>query len=85
MGWLVPGGAIAWAEKDRRQGAIAALAVLLTGIFWRFYSSIVDGHTAALLVVVVRNGVLIWLAASAMRVLASASDRSATGTPPGAG
>ena len=82
MGWLMPGAAIAWAEGDRRQARIAAAATLLTGVFWRFYSAVMAGHTLAVLVVVLRNTGVAWLAISAIGVLAAAPDRSPAHTSP---
>jgi hypothetical protein len=72
-GWLVPGAAIAWAEGDRRLARWAAAAVLLTGIFWKWYWAVLQHFTPILLLVVARNVVLIVLAVTAVRSLAAPS------------
>ena len=82
MGWLVPGAAIAWAENDRRPARLAAAALLLTGVFWRFYGLIMDGNMLAVLVVVLRNAMVAWLAISAIRVLAASPDQPRARTSP---
>ena len=64
--WLTPGAGIAWAEGERRSVGIAALAVLLTQVFWSDYDLVIAGAPAALLVVVVRNVVLALLLVSAL-------------------
>jgi len=64
--WLTPGAGIAWAEGDRRSVGIAALAVLLTQVFWSDYDLVIVGAPAALLIVVVRNLVLALLLGSAL-------------------
>jgi hypothetical protein len=63
--WLTPGVGIAWAEGDRRSVGIAALAVLLTMVYWTYYDLVIAGAPAALLVVV-RNVVLALLLVSAL-------------------
>jgi len=63
--WLTPAVGIAWAEGDRRSVGIAALAVLLTQVFWSYYDDFIAGAPVALLVVV-RNVVLALLVGSAL-------------------
>ena len=50
---------------------MTALAVLLTQILWAFYGSVLSGELPALLVVVLRNAVLVTLAASAIARLSA--------------
>jgi hypothetical protein len=68
--WLAPAVGIAWTDGDLRSAAIAALAVAMTGAFWMTYGSVLDGRTAALLMVVMRNAVLAALCATALGILA---------------
>jgi hypothetical protein len=68
-GWLLPGAAIAWTEGDRRPALIAALAVVLTEVFWNWYWAVIQSATPALIAVVARNAVLVLLAAVAIASL----------------
>ena len=74
-GWLAPGAAIAWAEGDRRSASLAGTAILLTGIFWKSYGSVVEGRALMPEVVVGRNAVLAALAIAALRALARPQPR----------
>ena len=65
VGWLIPGGAVSWAEGNRRSAAIAAAAVLLTQLLWMLYGNVLEGVFFALALVVIRNVVLLWLALDA--------------------
>ena len=85
VGWLVPGAAIAWAENDRRPARLTVVAVLLTGVFWRFYGSIIDGVAPAVLVVVLRNAVIAAVAGSAFIALVTAPVLSRARTSPRVG
>jgi hypothetical protein len=60
--WLAPAAAIAWVEGERRSALLVALAVVLTGVFWRSYPLLLAGRTPSLLLVVFRNAVLALLA-----------------------
>ena len=73
VGWLVPGAAIAWVEGDRRAALIAAVAVVLTALFWNRYDDVMSGATLALLLVVLRNIVVGALAVMTLKTLARAS------------
>jgi hypothetical protein len=73
VGWLIPGGAIAWAERDRRSALLAGLTVAITQWFYANYDHVIEGARWALALVVLRNIVVIALAVNAMRTLASAS------------
>jgi hypothetical protein len=64
--WLAPAAAIAWVEGDTRLTVLTAIAIVLTQIFWSFYGNVLRSETPAMLAVVVRNGVLIALAACAI-------------------
>jgi len=70
VAWLIPGGAIAWTEGDRRPAWLTVATVLLTQAFWMVYGQVMDGALFAVALVVVRNGVLVWLALSALATLA---------------
>ena len=72
IGWLVPGGAIAWNEGRYRRAVLAACAVFLTQAFWLFYDEVIVGARYALALVVVRNAVVIALAIEAVTALAPA-------------
>jgi hypothetical protein len=72
--WLAPAAAIAWTEGDRKLVVLTAIAVALTQLLWSGYGSVLAGERAAMLIVVVRNLVLIGLAVSAIRRLASPAD-----------
>jgi hypothetical protein len=69
VGWLIPGGALAWAEGNRRSALLAACAVFLTQLFWMFYGAVLSGDRFALALVVIRNVVLIALAIDASATL----------------
>jgi hypothetical protein len=73
VGWLIPGGAIAWVERDRRSALLVALTVAMTEVFFANYDLVIDGARWAMALVVLRNGVVIAVAVSALRTLASAS------------
>jgi hypothetical protein len=72
--WLAPAAAIAWTDGDRRLLVLTAIAIALTQLLWSDYGSVLAGERFALLIVVVRNVVLIALAASAIQQLASPPD-----------
>jgi hypothetical protein len=74
IGWLTPATAIAWTRGDRRQAAIAAAAIVLTAIFWKWYWAVIQSVPVMDAVVVVRNVVLIALAIEAIRALRAAPD-----------
>jgi hypothetical protein len=69
--WLAPAAAIAWSEGERRIAILTAIAILLTQVLWNYYGAVLDGAVPALLLVVLRNVVLVALAASAIARLAS--------------
>ena len=73
VGWLVPGGAIAWVERDRRSALSAALAVAVTDAFYVNYDQLIEGARWAMALVVLRNIVVLAIAVNAMRTLAAAS------------
>ena len=73
VGWLIPGAAIAWTEGDRRLSLVAALAIVLTELFWNWYRAVIQGAPPALLLVVGRNLVLAVLAVQSIRALARRS------------
>src|SRR5262249_17213219 len=75
VSWLIPGAGISWSEGDRRLGIWTAAAVVISGIFWRFYPSIEEGHRLAVTVVVLRNVVIAGLAVTGVTVLATAPAR----------
>lgn len=75
-GWLVPGAAIAWSQKDRRLAGWAASAVVLTGIFWKWYWAVLQDFPPLVAVVVVRNAVLVGLAVAGLRMLARSAVES---------
>lgn len=70
IGWLIPGGAIAWSERNRRLAIGAALCVALTQAFWTFYGDVLDGARFAVWFVVIRNVALAWLAFDATVAIA---------------
>ncbi|MDR1989492.1 MAG: glycosyltransferase 87 family protein [Acidobacteriaceae bacterium] len=70
IGWLIPGGAIAWVEGDRRPAWLTVAVVVLTQLFWMTYQRVMDGVPFAVGLVVLRNLVLIGLAVSALVTLA---------------
>jgi hypothetical protein len=72
VGWLIPGGALAWVEGNRRSALLAACAVVLTQLFWMFYGAVLSGARFALALVVIRNVVVIVLAIDASRSLLEA-------------
>ena len=69
--WLAPAAAIAWSEGERRLAILTAIAILLTQVLWSGYGSVLNGELSGLLIVVVRNLVLVALAASAIVRLVS--------------
>ena len=71
--WLAPAAAVAWVEGDKRLTVLTASAILLTQIFWSFYGRVIDSELPAMLTVVVRNGLLIALAACAIARLRAPS------------
>jgi hypothetical protein len=75
--WLVPGAAIAWTDGNKRSAIVAALVVLTTQLFYSFYDFVLDSRTPALLLVLLRNAILVALAASAITDLVR--QRSALG------
>jgi len=82
VGWLIPAGAIAFAEHDRRSAALIAAAVLLTTAFYRFlYGALVDGAWFAALLVVARNAVLAAAVVSAIGRIRGDSPPIATAMP----
>ena len=66
MIWLAPAAAIAWVDGDTRLTVLTAIAIVLTQIFWSCYDSVLRSELAAMLAIVVRNGLLIALAAGAI-------------------
>jgi len=58
IGWLVPGAAIAWYERNRPAAVVTTVAVCLTGVFMTLYGKVVAGAVFFLALVVVRNVVL---------------------------
>jgi hypothetical protein len=70
-GWLIPAGAIAFVEGDRRSAAGIGVIVLLTEAIYKFYGAIVDGALVAVLVVIVRNFLLFATVLGAIRLIAS--------------
>jgi hypothetical protein len=75
VGWLVPGGALAWNEGRHRPAVLAACAVFFTQGFWWVYDDVIVGARYALALVVVRNIVVIALAIDATTALAPAQGR----------
>jgi hypothetical protein len=69
--WLAPAAAIAWVDGDRRLAVLAAIAIALTQVLWRYYGAVLDGQLPAMLLIVVRNALLVWLAVSAIVGLAT--------------
>jgi Glycosyltransferase family 87 len=82
--WLVPAAAIAWAEGDATLGVLTAIAILLTQLLWMFYGDVLDSHLAAMLLVVLRNVVLVALAAGALSRLRHGSPKGLRDAPSGA-
>jgi hypothetical protein len=72
IGWLVPGGALAWNEGCHRRAVLTACAVFITQAFWLVYDDVIVGARYALALVVVRNIVVIALAIDATTALAPA-------------
>jgi hypothetical protein len=86
-GWLIPAGAIAFAEGDALPAAAIVLTILLTEALYKLYGAILDGATLAILIVVARNAVLalaVFLAinriTSTKRPRAAAISRAAAGS-----
>ena len=73
IAWLIPGGAIAWTEGNRRSASLAACCVVLTQMFWSCYEQVVGGVTFAMLLVIVRNAMVLALAIDATAALAAGS------------
>jgi hypothetical protein len=73
VGWLIPGGALAWAEGNRRPAALAAAAACLTALFLADYDAVVAGAGLMPAVVVFRNVVLVAVAVDSLRSIARAS------------
>jgi hypothetical protein len=71
-GWLVPGGALAWAGNQKRPALLAASVVALTQLFMRGYDDVIAGVPAMLALVVLRNLVVIALAVITLAALARA-------------
>jgi len=74
VGWLAPGAALAFTRGDRRAAALATLAIVLTGVFWKWYWAVAQSLPFMDAVVVIRNVVLITLAIEAIRSLRVAPD-----------
>ena len=64
--WLAPAAGIAWAQGEKGLAVLTAVAILLTQVLWNYYGAVLDGALPALLLVVLRNLVLVALAASAI-------------------
>jgi hypothetical protein len=64
--WLAPAAAIAWVDGDTGLTVLTALAILVTQLFWSFYGNVLRSELPAMLAIVLRNGLLIALAASAL-------------------
>lgn len=69
MGWLLPAGAIAWAQGDRRPAALTAVASLLTALELAYYDQLHAGSPTAALMVIARNAVLGCVLLSAASIL----------------
>ncbi|HWW83959.1 MAG TPA: hypothetical protein VNZ26_10180 [Vicinamibacterales bacterium] len=74
-GWLIAGGAIAWAEGDKRLAILTAVAYAITFSFTTFYTSVIDGYFPAVTVVVFRNVIMVMLVIEAFRILMKRSRR----------
>jgi hypothetical protein len=68
--WLMPGAAIAWTEGHKRLAVLAATVAVVTQTFWALYASVQSSWTPALLLVLLRNGLLVILTVSAVAPLA---------------
>ena len=77
VGWLLPGAAIAFAERRRRVAAMTAAVALLTAAYWTIFSSVIEGAPLAMLLLLARNALLIALAVDATRSVARASTAGA--------
>jgi hypothetical protein len=64
--WLAPAAAIAWVDGDTGLAVMTAVAIVLTQIFWSVYGNLLRSELPWILMVVLRNGVLIALAVSAI-------------------
>ncbi len=72
VGWLVPGGALAWAGDQKRPALLTAAVVALTQLFMTGYDEVIAGVPAMVAIVVLRNLVVIWLAVATLAALARA-------------
>ena len=50
--WLAPAAAIAWVEGDVALGALTAIAIVLTQMFWGRYGDVLESQRPAMLLVV---------------------------------
>jgi hypothetical protein len=69
--WLAPAGAIAWVTGDKALGGLTIVAIVLTQVLWMSYGGVMSGAMPAMLTVVLRNAVLIAIAACAIARLAA--------------
>ena len=70
VAWLLPGGAIAWVQRDRRPAIMTATVSLLTALeMAAFYDRLHDGSPVAALFVIVRNLALLGVLVSAGAIL----------------
>jgi hypothetical protein len=69
--WLAPAAAIAWTERNKPLVVLTAVAIAFTQWLWSDYGSVLAGERVAMLIVVLRNLVLVVLAVSAIRRVAS--------------
>jgi hypothetical protein len=73
--WLAPAAAIAWVEGDVALGALTAIAIVLTQMFWGRYGDVLDSQRPAMLLVALRNAVLLVLAICAMTRMGQTTGR----------
>jgi hypothetical protein len=64
--WLIPAAAIAWDEDEKHLALLNGLAVLLTAVFWAWFPAVLGSRWPALALVVLRNGVVVAIAAFAL-------------------
>ncbi len=71
--WIIPGGALAWAEGNQRSSTLTAAVVFLTQLFMSAYDSVIGGAIVMVALVVLRNLVLGALTLDALLTLGRTS------------
>jgi hypothetical protein len=70
--WLAPASGVAWVEKDRRTAVLIGLVIFFTNLLWKDFNALLHGLTRPLVILMVRNLLLGFLAFDAARRVARA-------------